>query len=1229
MSGVWVRKGREGVYQARRKDSTSCRRSTQEDDGKGPFAAERLRNKLDVVRQGNEQLLKQQKDKAIVNITQPLDIQSVLALSSPSGLNERAPASSLAAQLKMQDSRRSGETSESDAEDEPTPTNDLSTLLGVTSGKTGTNQASAPSKSQSALNESSARRTAMQTASQSRCRAFSAQRTPCEDESKGLASGHASAQSAHRRFDNESKAPPAKPLVQAPPDMGVVIDGRTRRIMESLTREAERLVLETNINFEEELSTQGNKAKKQMLQEAFKKKARKIAKLRGELDTQVNRIKASKNKGPLTELQDTFSALSAKATLLADFNTLVSGTNPSPQLYKEKKEALSDMGIIFGPAYDKYELTLQGYQCMMRDDANGLCALCYNSSDYMCRLAQAGHNKHDLVALASGLALEAVLGVTSNLTTADLVNNQQKSESKRTLLSIYQACTSHARNDGFLVDVEGLHLSFLQLVDPVNLPVRELHSLLHKLADFNETGAAGEIPAIPRFFLESAIGVKFVTFAETTRDAGKEQLEREDEVAEVEASGLAVLNAPVFLLNEEDFDPFALRRTPFLTFQSESESLLSKLAQRKSRSKSECTLTVRVKKRMNAVWMHVRRQFGEMYQALCDDAFLSCMEAVAAGGLDKSSLDKEGSVSVIDLEFHYENLKMEPVMKAEILQTATQARSLKMVEGFQEFVDAGLKVFSVLKELLIFHCPRVQVLYKAETAIHKLCSVDGVKHALQLIGFSGKSIDSLLSQVTPLLNTMQDAESSKVGTQVLGFVDSVLAKECVKLSHTQIHELVGRLKLSTACCKYLASFLRFASDMATGDAASGHVASTCLQASKAVSALEALKKSEDIQAALAAITAPRFEAMEKYLRDASGPLHVKASKLQGGARERLGMIVVSLQEDLKEVAFHDEASMLAFMQVGASHLAERQSKVEKELLNCEKAAKSGGGDLEEEWKQSDILRDAEKTVGKCLLLVCFYACITLFRSPAFGKKNDEGKKSMANLKKVLNTINGHTEASKCEGDLQLSLLKEMREVAGIPPAAPDATPASPAETPASAIGAQQEVQPLSASGPALATTVSGSDTDLSASGPALATTVSGHAPASTVAGSDTALAEETGTVDAEVVGNGVGDTGAEHPEKKCRKRSAASSTKKTPTKKLRASKEQGEAANVSKAKPSAPLEKKPSTEKTEPPAKKKKASEGSSNKVPKVAGRGKKNAVGAGQRKLPFPTTSKRENDVD
>ena len=156
----------------------------------------------------------------------------------------------------------------------------------MTSGKTGTNQAFAPSKSQSSELKDGL-------PLQRRCGGLSAQRTSCEDKSKGLASGHASAQSARRRFDNDSRLPPAKPLVQAPPDMGVVIDGRTRRMIESLTREAERLVLETNISFEEELSTQGNKAKKQMLQEAFKKKARKIAKLRGELESAVNRMKVS------------------------------------------------------------------------------------------------------------------------------------------------------------------------------------------------------------------------------------------------------------------------------------------------------------------------------------------------------------------------------------------------------------------------------------------------------------------------------------------------------------------------------------------------------------------------------------------------------------------------------------------------------------------------------------------------------------------------------------------------------------------------------------------------------------------------------------------------------------------------------------------------------------------------------------------------------------------------
>ena len=81
---------------------------------------------------------------------------------------------------------------------------------------------------------------------------------------------------------------------------------------------------------------------------------------------------------------------------------------------------LSSLGCSFGAAYEKYEFTLQGHQCMMRDDANDLAALCCQSSEYMQRFSQDGPERQELVAMASGLVLKEVLGVTSNLTALDL-----------------------------------------------------------------------------------------------------------------------------------------------------------------------------------------------------------------------------------------------------------------------------------------------------------------------------------------------------------------------------------------------------------------------------------------------------------------------------------------------------------------------------------------------------------------------------------------------------------------------------------------------------------------------------------------------------------------------------------------------------------------------------------------------------------------------------------------
>ena len=115
-------------------------------------------------------------------------------------------------------------------------------------------------------------------------------------------------------------------------------------------------------------------------------------------------------------------------------------------------------------------------------------------------------------------------------------------------------------------------------------------------------------------------------------------------------------------------------------------------------------------------------------------------------------------------------------------------------------------------------------------------------------------------------------------------------------------------------------------------------------------------------------------------------MNVKASKEQGGARERLRELYGDLNEDIEKVDLDDEKCLVAFMTVGATHLADRQAEVEKQLLLCAKAATSGGKELAEEWQTSTIRRDAEMIVGKCLFIVCLFTVTLLYRGPAFGKK---------------------------------------------------------------------------------------------------------------------------------------------------------------------------------------------------------------------------------------------------
>ena len=154
MHGVWVRHGPEGVYTARLQDAVYAQRACLQDDGRGPFAAERMQNQMDSIRKGNEQLVKQQKEKGIVDITKPVDMKSILALVSQDKPSEQNAASGLAAPHETEAAPTELDT---DTDDEEPAVNHLISLLGVAPTKSNVNVATNQSKSQSAVDNAGTR----------------------------------------------------------------------------------------------------------------------------------------------------------------------------------------------------------------------------------------------------------------------------------------------------------------------------------------------------------------------------------------------------------------------------------------------------------------------------------------------------------------------------------------------------------------------------------------------------------------------------------------------------------------------------------------------------------------------------------------------------------------------------------------------------------------------------------------------------------------------------------------------------------------------------------------------------------------------------------------------------------------------------------------------------------------------------------------------------------------
>jgi hypothetical protein len=111
-----------------------------------------------------------------------------------------------------------------------------------------------------------------------------------------------------------------------------LVDGRTRRIIESLTSSAQAIEISLeSISFDEDLDCNADRTKKYQLSDLLKAKGRKIAKIQGDVNSALQRIKPSASQGALEEIRDRFQTLSDKTLQIMKLHQIVATASPEPE----------------------------------------------------------------------------------------------------------------------------------------------------------------------------------------------------------------------------------------------------------------------------------------------------------------------------------------------------------------------------------------------------------------------------------------------------------------------------------------------------------------------------------------------------------------------------------------------------------------------------------------------------------------------------------------------------------------------------------------------------------------------------------------------------------------------------------------------------------------------------------------------------------------------------------
>ena len=343
-------------------------------------------------------------------------------------------------------------------------------------------------------------------------------------------------------------------------------------------------------------------------------------------------------------------------------------------------------------------------------------------------------------------------------------------------------------------------------------------------------------------------------------------------------------------------------------------------------------------------------------------------------------------------------IKRQALDESPLLQSSPFALKLEIKKKAELLLERCIAVSNGLSIARCLSCPKVAVLYEAYCnlphAVLKKCSLLSPE-TLQELGADTALPRKVIAEVVALIKAEVETRRTRCESDLMSRIDSFLEGTGVSISRKQAEELVGRTPQSKEYIEYVSGFLTMASGLVAfsaklKDKPTAEISQTCDDIKAVQKSLEAYKEKAGLEGVHELLGAKRLSAMEECMASKVKDFELLLVLSLEPMLQDIQKCSAALVRDIGKIPLQDEAKLISAMRSASGKLVGSQKELEKMLNKAAKAFASM--DRTAEFESSMAHMDGHQAIGLSHFVVCLFTSVTLYRSPFFGKKNDQGAK---------------------------------------------------------------------------------------------------------------------------------------------------------------------------------------------------------------------------------------------